>query len=275
MTAEQSIKEGDLEQAKALLQEQVRKEPAVAKHRVFLFQLLSILGEWERALTQLGVLADMDASTLPMVRTYQEALRCEVFRAEVFAGRRSPLVLGEPEPWLALVIEAVRARAEGRLEQARSLRDRAFEEALAVSGSVDGQPFEWIADADPGLGPILEVIVHGRYYWVPFQRIRVLHVEAPADLRDFVWIPANLEWQNGGQAVGLIPARYVGSERSTNPAVKLARHTEWEEIGRDEVRGIGQRMLATNRTELPLLDVRELRLDLPQSTDVPPSAPSG
>ena len=32
-----------------------------------------------------------------MVQTYREALRCEVHRAEVFAGRKSPLILGEPD----------------------------------------------------------------------------------------------------------------------------------------------------------------------------------
>ena len=32
--------------------------------------------------------------------------------------------------------------------------------------------FEWIADADDRLGPVLEAIVNGRYYWVPFERVR-------------------------------------------------------------------------------------------------------
>jgi type VI secretion system protein ImpE len=29
----------------------MRKEPSNAKHRVFLFQLLSVMGQWGRALT--------------------------------------------------------------------------------------------------------------------------------------------------------------------------------------------------------------------------------
>ncbi|MFO1349473.1 MAG: hypothetical protein U1F68_01835 [Gammaproteobacteria bacterium] len=36
------------------MQEQVRKNPANAKYRVFLFQLLAVLGQWERALNQLN-----------------------------------------------------------------------------------------------------------------------------------------------------------------------------------------------------------------------------
>jgi len=96
MSAEQSLREGRLLDALAELQAQVRKEPANAKHRIFLFQLLAALGQWERALNQLNVVGEMDALALPMVQTYREALRCEIFRAEVFTGRRSPLILATP-----------------------------------------------------------------------------------------------------------------------------------------------------------------------------------
>ena len=57
MQAEQSLKEGDLQGALTQLQEQVRKQPANAGYRVFLFQLLAVAGEWGRALTQLDVAA--------------------------------------------------------------------------------------------------------------------------------------------------------------------------------------------------------------------------
>ena len=36
---------------------------------------------------------------------------------------------------------------------------------------MDGHGFEWIADADSRLGPLLEVILEGKYYWAPFCRI--------------------------------------------------------------------------------------------------------
>ena len=107
MQAEQSLKDGDLQEALGQLQDQVRKEPANAAYRVFLFQLLSVAGEWGRALTQLDVARDLDAGTLAMVQTYREALRCEVFRARVFAGERSPLVFGDPEQGIALVLLGV------------------------------------------------------------------------------------------------------------------------------------------------------------------------
>jgi len=53
MPARESLREGRLEEALAQLQTQVRKEPGDARLRVFLFQLLSVMGRWDRALRQL------------------------------------------------------------------------------------------------------------------------------------------------------------------------------------------------------------------------------
>ncbi|MCB1825353.1 MAG: tetratricopeptide repeat protein [Candidatus Competibacteraceae bacterium] len=260
MQAEQSVREGRLQDALAELQAQVRKEPANAKYRIFLFQLLAVLGQWERASNQLNVLEEMDPESLPMVQTYREALRCELLRAEVFAGRRSPLIFGDPEPWMALLLEALQLTADGHHAQAQTTRDQAFEGAAATAGTLDGQPFEWLADADPRLGPMLEAVINGRYYWIPWQRIRTLALEQPSDLRDCVWMPAGFTWANGGEAVGLIPARYPGSPASADPQVQLGRKTEWLEQESGIYVGIGQRMLATDQNEYPLLDIR--RIDL-------------
>jgi type VI secretion system protein ImpE len=242
------------------LQDQVRREPANPKHRIFLFQLLAVMGQWERALNQLNVLEEMDASSLPMVQTYREALRCEMLRAEVFAGRRSPLIFGDPEPWVALLLEALRLTAEGHHQQAASVREQAFEAAPVTPGVIDHQPFAWIADADTRLGPVLEAIVNGRYFWVPFQRIASVKLEAPADLRDLVWMPAFFTWANGGETVGLIPTRYPGSQASEDPALQLSHKTEWLEPAGGVYIGMGQRLLASDVGEHSLLDVRVLRL---------------
>ena len=46
--AEQTLKGGDPVGALAHLQEQVRAKPADPKLRIFLFQLLCVVGQWER-----------------------------------------------------------------------------------------------------------------------------------------------------------------------------------------------------------------------------------
>ena len=74
----------------------------------------------------------------------------------VFAGQRVPLVFGEPERWIALAFEAVKAVAKGDYGAASALRDEAYEEAPTTAGSINGERFEWIADADSRIGPFLE-----------------------------------------------------------------------------------------------------------------------
>jgi type VI secretion system protein ImpE len=261
------LRQGDVEAALQVLQGAVRAEPAEAKHRVFLFQLLCVLGQWDRALTQLNVAGDLDAGTLGMVQVYREALRSEALRAEVFAGRRSPVIFGDPEQWIAMLLEALRLGAEGEYDKSQALRQQAFEQAPATSGQIDGQSFEWIADADSRLGPMVEAIVNGRYYWVPFHRIAEIRLERPVDLRDVVWMPAQLKWANGGDAVGLLPARYPGSESANDPVLRLARKTDWTEVGAGLFIGSGQRMLATDTAEYPLMEVKSLILNVAAPAD--------
>lgn len=258
--AERALRDGDLEAALRTLQEQVRKNPASASLRIFLFQLLAVLGQWERALTQLNVAADLDAQALAMAQMYREAIRCELLRAEVFAGRKSPVIFGEPEEWLALLIEALLVNGTPRADQAQALRERAFEAAPASSGLVNGEPFEWLADADMRLGPVCEAVINGRYYWAPFNKFSRIDLEEPADLRDFVWMPAHFQFANGGEAVGVIPTRYPGSEKSSDSGICLARKTIWNEAGADIFYGLGQRILTTNAAELALMEVRSIEI---------------
>ncbi len=259
-TIEQSLHEGRLEQTLAQLQDQVRANPAEPGLRVFLFQLLCVLGQWERALTQLQVLAGLDANCMMLAHIFQPVIHCEVFRAEVFRGKRTPLVFGEPLEWIGSLIQANELAAKGQPQAALQLRDKAFEAAEATPGKVNEQAFEWIADADQRLGPMLEVILEGRYYWVPFRRIKRLYMERPSDLRDLVWMPAQFVWANGGEASGHIPSRYPATESQTDDALRLGRKTDWRELTEGYSIGLGQRILTTDSAEYPLLECRTIDL---------------
>ena len=85
--AEQALRDGDALKALKLLTEQVRSKPQDAKLRVFMFQLLCVLGQWDRALNQLNVSLELDPGTLPMVQTYREAISCEALRLQEMASR--------------------------------------------------------------------------------------------------------------------------------------------------------------------------------------------
>ncbi len=275
MTAEESLRRGELQECLEQLQNQIRGNPTDVRSRIFLFQLLALTGAWDRAMTSLNVLAELDASTLAMVHTYREALRCEVLRRDVFAGLRAPMVFGDPQQWVAQLVQTLKLITDGEYTAAQSLRDQAFESAPATSGEINGQPFAWIADQDTRLGPLIEAIVNGAYYWIPFDRIRRVQIEAPEDLRDFVWLPANFTWSNGGEAVGLIPTRYPGSENATDPQVRLARKTEWVASNEELAVGFGQRMLATDQGEYALMDVRDITLNSEEPADGEEPASAG
>lgn len=259
MSAVEALRQGRLKEALQLLQQEVRQNPADAKHRVFLFQLLAVQGKWDKALTQLNVAGDLDGETMPMVQAYREALQCEALRQQIFAGKRSPVIFGDPEPWIAQLVDSLRLGAQGDHVGAQRMREEAFEAAPTTSGSINDEPFEWIADADSRLGPVLELLVNGRYYWVPMHRIRSIRAEAPADLRDSVWMPVSLTWANGGEAVGFIPTRYPGTIEIDDDALLLARKTEWTEKAANVYWGVGQRMLTTDKGDYPLMEIRSVQ----------------
>jgi type VI secretion system protein ImpE len=111
--AEAVLRAGDPAMALKHLTAAVKAKPADAKLRIFMAQLLCVLGQWERAHTQLNVVADIDSETIAMRETMGHAIRCELMRAKVFAGERTPMVFGQPDQWLALLIESLLQRAKG------------------------------------------------------------------------------------------------------------------------------------------------------------------
>ncbi len=271
-----SLRNADLASTLKSLQGEVRDNPADPKHRIFLFQLLSILGQWDRALGQLNVLRDLNAESLSLVQTYQETLNCEALRTDVFAGKRSPLLFGEPEPWMALMVESLKLFGQGREEDAAAMRETALEDAPTTAGTLtlfpvksededepavaETIPFEWVADADSRIGPFLETIINGKYFWIPFQRIRSISLEHVADLRDLVWLPARFEWENGGETVGFVPTRYVESQSQTDDHLRLGWKTLWNQVGESTFIGLGQRLLVTDVDEYSLTTIQKLEI---------------
>jgi len=172
---------------------------------------------------------------------------------------------------VALAVAAARDDGgRGEAAEGARLREMAFEQAPTTSGSLrtgsqqkddPGTRFSWIADADTRLGPVLEAIINGRYYWIPFARLSMVAIDAPADLRDSVWMPAHLGFENGGESVALIPTRYPGSESSEDGQVVLSRKTLWQELSAETFAGLGQRVLTTDAEDFPLMDVRSIEIE--------------
>jgi type VI secretion system protein ImpE len=263
MSPEESIRAGQLTQALQDLQQRIRSQPGGAKDRIFLFQVLALLGQWERAAAQLKVAGELDPANLIMVQMYRHAITAELVRARVFDGTSTPLLFGEPEAWLASFLQALQLVAQGHYAQAAELREQALQQAPTSSGTLNGERFEWLADADSRLGPCLEIILDGKYMWTPISRVRRIAMEPPTDLRDLIWAQAIITWSNAGQTPALIPTRYWGTEAQGDDQQRLARKTDWLSHPGETYHGLGQRMLATDAGEYPLLEVREIVIDAP------------
>jgi type VI secretion system protein ImpE len=260
MTAEDCLKQGDIEGALKQLQEQVKKQPASAELRTFLFQLLSVMGQWDRALTQLDVAADLDDGTLAMVSMYRQVIACERIREQVFLGNKEPIIFGKPNEWVALLIQALKLTAQGENAKSQLVRSQAFDAAETTSGLINDEPFEWFADCDPRLGPVMEAMVDGRYLWIPIENIKKIVIEEPADLRDVIWLPAHFTWNNDGESYGLIPSRYPLSYQY-DPLLALSRKTEWQDCGDELFLGVGQKLWATDSNEYPVMDIRTIQFN--------------
>ena len=74
-------------------------------------------------------------------------------------------------------------------------------------------------------------------------------------------MPAFFTWANGGEAAGLIPTRYAGSENSDDNLIRSAHNTTWQQLDSDLYLGQGQRMLATDVGEYSLMDMRLINFD--------------
>jgi type VI secretion system protein ImpE len=271
MQAEDYWRAGRVQEALRALQELVRQRPEDARLRAFLFQLLAVLGQWERVLTQLKVLADLDPQTLPVCRIYEPVVKAELLRRDIFAGKAGPVIFGEPEPWMAQLLHGNELALKGDFTSAQKCLQEALDAAPGNFGSVNGTPCQWLADGDLRFGPMLETVIDGRYFWVPFFRIKELHIQAPKHIRDLIWLPAEFVWTNGGQAAGLIFVRYPGTEALEDGELRSARKTEWLQKADGLSYGAGQRMLATEAQDFAILDIRSVEFspavaDLPKST---------
>jgi type VI secretion system protein ImpE len=225
---------------------------------MFLFQLLCVVGDWDKAKSQLAILAQLSPEAQMLAVAYGQAIEAEQFRTEVFAGRATPPNLSRNSPWADDLALSIGHFAAGRLDQAEEARERAFEAAPDTPGTIDGVPFDWIADADHRFGPCIEAIIAGSYGILPFDAVESVTSEGPQDLRDLVWYPAQIAFKQGQSVAAMLPARYPGSEISGDGAVRLARTTTWSE-GAGGEQGQGQRLLSLSSGEdRGLLELRRL-----------------
>src|SRR5258708_5618631 len=154
MTSKEYIAANQPDEALTELQNEIRAHPEDSKLRIFLFQLHCVLGNWPKALTQLQVVAGLDTDTTLLAQIFQPVINGEALGGVVFDGKLTPLIFGDPLKWMGQLMKPAEPPNRGKLAAGAELRSRAFEAAPASTGTLDGKPFAWIADADSRLGPM-------------------------------------------------------------------------------------------------------------------------
>jgi len=229
MTAAELYRKGNLSAAIQALGAELRENPADQKARTFLFELLCFAGEYDRAEKQLDVLSDASPDAATGALMYRAALAGERTRNDLFARKNYPVTA-----------------------------------AGAVRGTLNGKPFEALEDADPRIGPRLEVYAAGQYMWLPLAHIASLEIQPPKRLRDLLWAPTLVHTGPKFRAMELgevlVPALSPFSFRHSDDAVRLGRATVWEEQEGGEVVPLGQKMLLVDGEDFPLLELRRLEI---------------
>lgn len=228
MSPKELFQAGKLNEAVAALGAEVRDNPTDVRRRTFLFELLCFQGEYDRAEKHLHVLAGAGPDAQMGAVLYFAALHAERVRHDLFAKKDYPSapVSGKPR-----------------------------------GGTVNGQPFETMEDADPRVGPRLELFAAGAYLWIPFEHIEAIEVDQPRRLRDLLWIPALVRTGPAfrGTELGevLLPVLAPFSSKHASDSVRLGRATEWEEVDGQAV-PLGQRMFSIDGEDIPILEIRKV-----------------
>lgn len=140
-----------------------------------------------------------------------------------------------------------------------------------VSGTLNGEAFEALTDADPRVGARLEVFASGQYMWIPLRHVRSVQMEEPTRLRDLKWTPAVVQtgpdFQDMELGDVLLPATTPQAWEHADDDVRLGRVTDWAELEDGVVAPVGQKLWVVDEEPFPFLEIRELEVDGGPSDD--------
>jgi type VI secretion system protein ImpE len=131
-----------------------------------------------------------------------------------------------------------------------------------VRGTLNGNAFETLEDADPRLGARLEIYAAGQYTWIPLEQVEQVRMEAPTKLRDLLWARARVRtspsFENSELGEVLVPVLTPESFSSPDASIRLGRVTDWMRLDSGMEVPVGQKLWIVDGEAFPILEVREL-----------------
>ncbi len=252
---------GDLHGAASAVTEQLKRKPTDVSMRLFLAELLCFSGDLDRAEKQLDTISLQSTEGAITIALYRQLIRGEVVREQVIRQGRTPEVVVPLSPDATLMLEALLAQRLGQHEEAARLQQQAEAQRPAVSGQCNGTPFTSFRDLDDRFAGVLEVISsHGKYYWIPWQSIESLEMEAPKVPMDLAYRLAEINVRGGPQGQVYIPTRYLAdkADEEQSPALLLGRATEWVGEEGQFVQGRGLRTFLADDRDLTIMEIETL-----------------
>lgn len=265
MRTEEWLSQGNLEEAIAQARQDVSRTPENAGFRFLLFELLVLAEDFDGAENELRHCAIADPNLAESVEFYQGLLNAERLRYNCLnKAIGAPQALLEPPSYGTTFIQALWLLCQSRVEEAEALLARGWQEVPKISGSLDGERFTEIRDADDVLGPFLEALVPGSYFWIPFEQIERINFKHRRGYQETIWMPAYLEMKGGIQGDLWIPSLYSGTG-AKDDFLRLGQMTTWDYPSKSIGRVYGQRDLKTDKILKGIRKVSTILIDRPSS----------
>jgi type VI secretion system protein ImpE len=259
MNPTELFRTGNLQAAIEGQVQEVKAHPADRNKRLFLFELLCFAGDFERARKHIEAVSYPEVELERATQAYRHLLDAEEVRARVFRDGIMPQFLTKPPESLFQRLEAVNCLRGNRAAEAAALL-RQLDEKPEVKGRLNDRPFEGLRDCDDLFGPVLEVMAHGDYYWLPLEQVETLTLKEPQFPRDLIWLPGKLTVREGPTGDVFLPALYPGSHQHPDDQVRLGRLTDWKQVEGGPVRGVGRRTFLEGDEGITLLEWRDLTI---------------
>lgn len=251
------VEDGDLDGALAAAIEGTERFPGFTDLWFLRFDLLLYAEDLDEARSALRAVVASDPLNAPGAVVCLDVLEAEVARRAVLAGRAEPETLGPFSAAARAGFEALVALAAGDWAGAEAAVQAARQAAPRLQGSADDLPFQELRDVDDPVAHVLELLLPGRYLWLPLESLRWVEVLPLRTFLDFAWVPVHIELRDGAELRGHVPGLYAGTGARADGRLRLGYDTDWEAVTPGLSRARGQRCW---QTEGRLVGIRQVRV---------------
>ena len=254
MTARDAFTEGQLGESLRLQAEQVAANPSDSAARLFLFELLTLDGQLNRARDELFAI-EQDSPQWPATRVQF----LNILKAQAKRRRAAPLLAGNAPRHARLRRQIWRRSRRLSTSSFRKWVDRADEASPYLVGHVDGREFEGLRDLDDRFASVLELFSGADYTWIPFEHLRKIQLLPPAGVLDVAFRPARI-WTRDQEYAVILPLLYPESHQAVGDFAVGLDTDLTSQAG--VLQGVGARVWMAGEEELPVGECQQFELRL-------------